>query len=60
MFLFSSDPKVMTTVIFYENTAKKICTVETLHKGKIINAVRTDYHLVSIDDTGILNALQIV
>lgn len=49
MFLFSSEPKVMTTLIFYDNTVKKICTVDTLHQGKIVNAVRTDYHLVSID-----------
>ena len=60
MFFFSSSPQVMTTMIFYEKTAKKICTVETLHSGNLINAVRTDFHLVSIGDNGIVNALQVV
>lgn len=57
MFFFSSNPQVMTTLIFYPNTVKRICTIETLHQGNLVNAVRTDYHLVSIGDKGIVNAL---
>lgn len=47
----------MTTIIFYEKTAKKICTLETLHKGNLVNAVRTDFHLVSLCQSGVVNAL---
>lgn len=57
MFFFSSEPKVMTTMIFYEHTAKRICTVETLHEDNLVNSVRTEFHLVSIGNCGIVNAL---
>jgi len=54
-----SNPKVMILYIFYDDQIKKICTVETIHEGSILKVVPTRFHLLSLCDKGVMNAIQI-
>ena len=54
------DPQVMQVYIFYARKGKKICTLDTLHLGKVMDVRMADYHVVSICDGGVFNALQVV
>ena len=60
LFVFPCDePKAMLIFEARETHFKKICTIDTLHRGSLRRVVRTRFHLIGIDYRGGFNALQV-
>lgn len=55
-----SEPKSMMIFILYEDKAKKICSIQTLHLGNLVDVFVNKFQIVSLCDDGVINSLRIL
>lgn len=55
-----NEPKMMFIYILYEDKAKKICSIQTLHFGNLIAVTVNKTNIISLCDNGVINVLQIL